>query len=49
MSNYNVWAGGVKLNMHPLNEAQARSMAFLHRLNYKSTAKAIKFYDKENV
>jgi hypothetical protein len=39
---WNVWSGGAKLNLNPLNENQARSMAFLHRLNYKSNAKAIK-------
>lgn len=39
---WNVWVNGTIINLNPLNEEQARTMARLHRFNYKSNAKAIK-------
>lgn len=49
MTIWNVWVGGKKLNAYPLNETQAKTMAFLQKLNYNNNAKAIKEYDKETV
>ena len=43
---WNVWAYGVMINRHPLNEEQARKMAKLHRFNYRSDAKPIKAWKK---
>lgn len=38
---WNVWVRGEIVNKHPLNENQARNMAFLLWLNYGCKAKAV--------